>query len=233
MDEWKSDSGGSCSSDEEEGRFEVSQTRDGNDVSSDAGDDSNALDSPTSGPATQTDHVRARGRGRGRGRGQGIGGAATQHAAVVIAAFPRELPSYAPLTFSYGIARKERPLMRLREQPATALSEFEQYFSPHIIQIIVAHTNKYAKCHGAGSGRPSVDVTSDELKQRIGILVYIGLFPSPSVLDYWCTGKEKPIHRMSSIMSLTRFQQLKRFLHISDPDDTSSSTSSSIRLSHS
>jgi Transposase IS4 len=69
-----------------------------------------------------------------------------------------------------------------------------------------------------------VDVTSDELKQWIGILVYIGLFPSPSVLDYWCTGKEKPIHRMSSIMSLTRFQQLKRYLHISDPDDTSSST---------
>ena len=50
------------------------------------------------------------------------------------------------------------------------------------------------------------------------------LFKSPAVGDYWNAERIKPIHGITKLMSLARFQQIKRFLHISDHTNDGSST---------
>ena len=49
----------------------------------------------------------------------------------------------------------------------------------------------------------------------------MGVARMPTVADYWSTAPHMPEHPLvkNSGMTLTRFQQLKRFLHISDPAD--------------
>ena len=49
----------------------------------------------------------------------------------------------------------------------------------------------------------------------------MGVARMPTVADYWSTAPHMPEHPLvkNSGMTLTRFQQLKRYLHISDPAD--------------
>ena len=50
----------------------------------------------------------------------------------------------------------------------------------------------------------------------IGVIIYIGVYREPDINWYWNTEIAKgPIHSIPSYLSLHRFEQIKRYLHIS------------------
>jgi hypothetical protein len=55
------------------------------------------------------------------------------------------------------------------------------------------------------------------MKTFLAILIYMGVRISPSDEDYWRT-EEELIHMPGRFMGLKRFQQIKRFFYVVDPD---------------
>jgi Transposase IS4 len=88
--------------------------------------------------------------------------------------------------------------------PPSPLSEFEQYFSRDILGAIVDNTNTYAADKGVFGGRLWKPLAVVELKQFLGPVIYMGLFPLPEVSQYWQSGFG-PVHLVSTVMSVKRY----------------------------
>lgn len=58
-----------------------------------------------------------------------------------------------------------------------------------------------------------------EIKVFIDVSVYMGIYRSPSIREYWNTdSKSGLLHKpVSDNMGKTRYEQLRRFLHVGDP----------------
>jgi hypothetical protein len=98
---------------------------------------------------------------------------------------------------------------------------FFLFFTPTMLDTIVDNTNLYASSKGAGStGRCWFDFTRKELIIWIALIIYQGLYKLPSLEQYWNENGRLPIHNISRQMSLKRFEQIKRYLHISSPAAT-------------
>ncbi|CAJ0851966.1 6535_t:CDS:2, partial [Entrophospora sp. SA101] len=76
-------------------------------------------------------------------------------------------------------------------------SLFSLFFTVDILDIIVYNTNIYADEKGAGAGR-----RWDALE-----------------LNYWKTSDKYPQHKITEHMSLIKFEQIKRYFHVSDPTE--------------
>lgn len=50
-----------------------------------------------------------------------------------------------------------------------------------------------------------------------GLSIYMGLFCCPRLQSYWESSQRSPLHNITRVMTLFRFQQLKRFIPICDP----------------
>jgi Transposase IS4 len=60
----------------------------------------------------------------------------------------------------------------------------------------------------------------EELRVFVGALIYMGIHKEPQIKDYWNTNIHLgPLHTIASHISLRRFEQIKRFLHISDAEE--------------
>lgn len=92
----------------------------------------------------------------------------------------------------------------------TPLDYFRKYFSDDIIVDIVLNSNLYSI---QNTGKP-LNLTEEELKDFISILLVMGIVKMPSYLDYW--KPEYRLPRVSEVMSLKRFQQIRRNLHFVD-----------------
>ena len=99
----------------------------------------------------------------------------------------------------------------------TPLEVFSRFFPHSILQTIAQNTKIYAERKGAGSGRAWSDTNACEISHFFGLIVYMGIYPSPRITDYWRTGGVGPIHSIRNCMSLIRFEQIKRYIHICDP----------------
>ena len=75
----------------------------------------------------------------------------------------------------------------------------------------------YAALKDAGeSGREWTDMTVSELLIFLAICLYCGLFKAGGKMEWiWDKDPRKPTHPITQHMTLFRFQQIKRFLHIS------------------
>jgi Transposase IS4 len=141
--------------------------------------------------------VRGDTRGRCLGRGRGRGGSRSSVVEAALAAFPETIPPFQPINFD---SEPESGRSQLRSRgiiPPSPLSEFEHYFSRYILLAIVANTNIYAADKGAVGGRRWKPLSGVELKQFLGIVIYMGLFPLPEVSQYWQSGFG-PAHLPSS-----------------------------------
>ena len=97
-------------------------------------------------------------------------------------------------------------------------------FIPHsLFEKVATHTNVYAEAKCAGAGRKWRATTSGELKAFVGLTIYMGIFKCPRLEDYWDRTGSGPLHSIMNCMTLYRFQQLKRFLHIYHPSTDGSS----------
>ena len=65
--------------------------------------------------------------------------------------------------------------------------------------------------------RPWRAITAPELKIWLGLVIYMSVVSATTIFDYWSRNTELPAHQISAFMSRTRFQQIKRYLHLSPP----------------
>lgn len=100
----------------------------------------------------------------------------------------------------------------------TPLSLFVLFFSDKILDEIVKNTNNYADIHSATTTRVWNDLTVEELKIWISITIYRGIHKEPASELYWNKDKTSSIHFITTYMTLVRYEQIKRFIHVSPPD---------------
>ena len=85
---------------------------------------------------------------------------------------------------------------------------FSLFFSLEQINTIVKNTNTYAILKNTGEGRKWENLTIKEFKIWLAILIYSGIFKLPSIKDYWNKSDKYPEHKITTFMSLIRFEQV-------------------------
>ena len=88
---------------------------------------------------------------------------------------------------------------------------FRDLFDDELLLRIVDESNKYAL--QIDINKP-LGLTQAELKQFIGILYLMSIVRMPSQRDYW--SQYLQYQRISSVMTIRRFEWIKRFLHCND-----------------
>jgi DNA excision repair protein ERCC-6 len=89
---------------------------------------------------------------------------------------------------------------------------FELFIDEDLIEHLVAETEKYASFLNC----PNPNITSEEIKAFIGILIVSGYNNLPGKKYYWDTKKDVHNGLVSGAMRRDRFIQIMRFLHIAD-----------------
>ena len=99
---------------------------------------------------------------------------------------------------------------------------FQLFFTNSTLEVIKQNTNHYAYMKGAGEPghRRWKDMTIAELKIFLGLVIYMGVFKSARVGDYWRNDGVFPQHNIARFMGHVRFEQLKRYFHLSPPTPT-------------
>ena len=87
-------------------------------------------------------------------------------------------------------------------------SIFCLFFSLEQMEIIVKNTNIYAYIKNTGEGRKWKDLTIEEFRIWLAILIYSGVFKLPSIEDFWNKDSRFPEHKITTFMSLLRFEQV-------------------------
>lgn len=109
------------------------------------------------------------------------------------------------------------PLQQLGDT-LSPLKMFTLFFSDSTLQQLAKNTNAYAGLHHAGEhGRKWQDTTSNDLHIFITLLIYMGVYCQPVTSEYWSSLPSIPQHTITQHMTLTCFEQLKWYLHVSDP----------------
>ena len=92
-------------------------------------------------------------------------------------------------------------------------------------ESVVYHTNLYAEtCRSRMSSlertRPWHTVSFNDIMVFIGSIIYMGYHPEHRLPMYWQQNRlNGPLHTIPLYISLMRFEQIKRYLHISKPTD--------------
>ena len=90
------------------------------------------------------------------------------------------------------------------------------------MESIFCNTNAYTALkiskHLQDGGRKWKEVFTPELGIWLGIAVYMGVHNSPAVQNNWRHDGFNPAHPISEHMGQTRFEEIKRYLHASPPD---------------
>lgn len=103
-------------------------------------------------------------------------------------------------------------------QPAgkTSLDYFLDFFSDDLFEDICQSTNMYA----IQEKGLAINLTVEELRNFLAIEVIMGIVSMPSYLDYWCIDTRYPL--VADVMSLKRYQTIRRYLHFVDNNYTDS-----------
>ena len=94
-----------------------------------------------------------------------------------------------------------------------------------MIDVVVEGTNRYAEVNGAGKrsaeggafGRPWKKVTGREIKVILAILMYMGIKRGSGLGPGSFWNQRENSRSIIRALSFKRFSQIKRYLHISDP----------------
>lgn len=100
-----------------------------------------------------------------------------------------------------------------------ALAFFKLFFDTTVFEQLSENTNLYVNFKHAGDlgYRRWIPISAAELRIFLGITIYMGVFPSAQVSGYWRHDSSFPFHRIALYISQNRFEQLKRYFHISPP----------------
>lgn len=93
----------------------------------------------------------------------------------------------------------------------TPLQFFKHLFPDEIFKMMVTESSLYsAQCRPE---KPIV-LSENELQQFVGMALYMSIIQLPNTRDYWSPSLGHP--KVSEIMSLNRWEELKRFIHFND-----------------
>jgi hypothetical protein len=99
---------------------------------------------------------------------------------------------------------------------------FTLVFTPDLFHTITTNTNRYANIQRMQVGpvdtgmRDWSDLLVEELYVFIGGVIYMGVHKEPQTPMYWNSDFNKgPVHPLPAHISLRRFEQIKRYCHIS------------------
>ena len=87
---------------------------------------------------------------------------------------------------------------------------FKMFFDDSLFQHIADQTNLYS----VQQTGDSIKTTKQEIEQYIGMLMMMSIIRLPQVRMYWAT--ETRISSIADIMSVNRFEGLRKFLHFND-----------------
>ena len=93
------------------------------------------------------------------------------------------------------------------------------YFTDEVWDLLVTETNRYSKLNFPKQrcARPWHDVTVEDMKAFIGLLIIMGVVKLPRLEMYWQTDSDlSQTPGISSVMSRIQFEQIWRFLHLAD-----------------
>ncbi len=130
--------------------------------------------------------------------------------------------SYEP--FQTEPKQDARPLLPPNFPPKPhPFDYFSLFFTRALFQIITTNTNRYANIQRLRvpqeRAREWTDISVEELYVFIGTIIYMGVHDEPRKEMYWNTDFNKgPLHTIPHHISLCRFDQIKRFCHISCPE---------------
>ena len=98
---------------------------------------------------------------------------------------------------------------------------FSLFFTPTLFQTITTNTNRYASVQQLHTKQERAqewtELYLEELYVFIGVIIYMGVHDEPRIEMYWNTDFNKgPLHSVVNHISLCRFQQIKRYCHISN-----------------
>ena len=117
-----------------------------------------------------------------------------------------------------------RPLVR--NTMTRAVDFFNLFFTVRLIESIVEHTNPYPYAHIMDGSHKSYaqpneswqEVTLDEIKKMIALLIYLGLVRvGQSVECYWSTATLFHSLWTRTFMTRNRLKALMAMLHVVDP----------------
>ena len=129
-------------------------------------------------------------------------------------------PDYTPLIIPN---RPPMPHAELRRKRQTPYSLFQLFVPFFLLQIISDHTNLKARLERVEESKQQRSwhaTTASEIGAFIGVLLYMGVAAMPRVPDYWNIDSKRPIHGLIlGSLSRIRWEQIKRYLKISNPSD--------------
>lgn len=88
---------------------------------------------------------------------------------------------------------------------------FLMLFGDDLLDLIVSESNRYSLQKGT-----ALDLTLEELKAFLGMLIIMGFHSLPSLRLYWSSDQNFHLPRISDTMTLKRFLKILRYIHLSD-----------------
>jgi Transposase IS4 len=113
---------------------------------------------------------------------------------------------------------------------------FELFWSPEVWTTLIANTNAYAQYKKArhkenkaeGKSRYWKAVTLYEMRIFIALLIYIGIVGTSNIESFW--SDKSATYKPMEFMIFFRFEQIKRYFHVSAPPSAPTSRSGSSHL---
>ena len=101
---------------------------------------------------------------------------------------------------------------------------FLAFFTPELIDHIVAETNRYAShclssTHTGDGPVPQWETDSNEVKAYLGFCILMGMNKLPDLYDYWSTDEALHYFPVASRISRKRFLEIQRYLHFANNDN--------------
>lgn len=127
-----------------------------------------------------------------------------------VAKRPKKMKKF---TLDYKWARavfQHRATIQESELESECLDHFYKFFSPEIITFIVEQTNIYSVQQ---TGK-SIQLCDVEFRDFLAIQIIMGIVAMPSYIDFWSCNFRYGL--VADLMSLKRYQQIRRFLHFAD-----------------
>jgi len=99
------------------------------------------------------------------------------------------------------------------ESDVTPTALFEKFLGDDVIQMLVEHTNKYARIE---KNKPIFETSIGEMRLFVAILFTSGYAPLPRRRLYWETANDVNNAAISGAMTRNRFDELMMCLHVAD-----------------
>lgn len=118
-----------------------------------------------------------------------------------------DLPASKSQRFDWNV-----PDIDLSNLPKDPVRLFELFFDEDVFELITTKTIQYAR----SKGNHTFTTTAGEIQSFIGILLISGYTSVPRRRMYWSYDKDIHNEAISSAMSRDRFDEIQRYLHLSD-----------------